>query len=132
MVAQESVQCEQELWLSCLVIWREYLGKLLERGHLLACCAVNLTEVHAGMRESEKAKAEQFLDSLEFFPIGPEVAKLAGSLSREWRQLGHTLSYTDLNIAAVGIHHDIALLTSNQKHFPMPALSLYPLPASAA
>jgi predicted nucleic acid-binding protein len=109
---------------------REYLGKLLDRGHLLACCAVTLTEVHAGMRENEKVRTEQFLDSLEFFPIGVDVAKLAGSLSREWRQLGHTLSYTDVNIAAVGIHHDMALLTSNQKHFPMPELSLYPLPGA--
>lgn len=111
---------------------REYLAKLLDRGHLLACCAVNLTEVHAGMREHEKIKTEQFLDSLEFFPIGAEIAILAGSLSREWRQLGQPLSYTDLTIAAVAIHHDIALLTNNQKHFPMPEINLYPLPVATA
>ena len=108
---------------------REYLAKLLDRGHLLACCAVNVTEIFAVMREREKLRTEQFLDSLEFFPIGPVVADLAGTLSREWRQSGHTLSYTDLNIAAVAIHHGMALLTANQKHFPMPEISLYPLAA---
>ena len=108
---------------------REFLAKLLDRGNLLGCCAVNLTEVFAGMRESEKIKTEQFLNSLEFFPIGPEVAKLAGMLRREWKQLGHTPSYTDLNVAAVAIHHDVALLTDNLKHFPMPELTLYPMPA---
>jgi predicted nucleic acid-binding protein len=109
---------------------REYLEKLVDRGHLLACCAVNLTEVYVGMRENERSHTEQFLSSLEFFPIGPEVAKLAGVLRREWKQLGHDLSYTDVNIAAVAIHHHVALLTDNSKHFPMPELDLYPLPAS--
>jgi len=94
----------------------------------MACCAVNLTEVYVGMREKEKVKTEQFLSSLEFFPIGPEAARLAGLLRREWKRLGLNLSYTDVNIAAVAIHHKIALLTDNAKHFPMPELELYPLP----
>ena len=107
---------------------REFLEKLVDRGHLMACCAVNLTEVYVGMREKEKVKTEQFLSSLEFFPIGPEAARLAGLLRREWKRLGLNLSYTDVNIAAVAIHHKIALLTDNAKHFPMPELELYPLP----
>ena len=108
---------------------REFLEKLLDRGHVLACCAVNVTEVYTGMRESEEIRTEQFLSSLEFFPIGQEVAKLAGVLRREWKGLGHDLSYTDVNIAAIAIYHDVALLTGNSKHFPMPQIELYPLPA---
>ncbi len=105
----------------------EYLADLLERGHLLACCAVNVTEVYAGMRDSEETATREFLDSLEFLPIGPEAAKLAGMLKREWRKKGQTLSYTDVNLAAVAIHHEISLITDNLKHFPMHELKLFPL-----
>ncbi len=51
-----------------------------------------------------------------------EVAQLAGELFREWRQKGHTLSYTDVTIAAVALTHKLVLVTDDQKHFPMPEL----------
>ena len=34
----------------------------------------------------------------------------------------HTLSYTDVTIAAVALTHGLVLVTDNQKHFPMPEL----------
>ena len=38
------------------------------------------------------------------------------------RQKGHTLSYSDVTIAAVALTHGLVLVTDNQKHFPMPEL----------
>ena len=83
---------------------------------------MNVTEIFMGMRPGEQTKTEQLLRSLEFYPVTWEVAQLAGELFREWRQKGHTLSYTDVTIAAVALTHKLVLVTDNQKHFPMPEL----------
>ena len=108
----------------------QYLVNLIEQGHMLACCPVNFTEVYAGLREGEEVHTRLFLDSLDFFAVTPEIAAQAGLLRRDWRRKGHTLSYTDVTIAAVAIAHGIALITDNRKHFPMPELTLFPLPPS--
>ena len=106
-----------------------FLSRLLEEGHLLACCPVNITEVYAGIRSGEEEKTHAFLDSLEFFPVTAEIARTAGLLRRDWRRKGHTLSYSDVTIAAVALNHGLPLLTDNRKHFPMPALQLLSLPS---
>jgi predicted nucleic acid-binding protein len=98
-----------------------FLAQLSQQDILLAC-AVNVTEIYMGMRPGEQAKTEKFLRSLEFYPVTWEVAQLAGDLFRQWRQKGHTLSYTDVTIAAVALTHGLVLVTDNQKHFPMPEL----------
>ena len=104
------------------------LNAILEEGHLLACCPVNVTETYAGLRDHEAVRTLRFLQSLEFFPVTFEDARAAGLLKRRWAAKGHTLSYADVTIAAVAIANDLALLTDNRKHYPMPELTLYPLP----
>lgn len=108
----------------------QYLIDLIEQGHMLACCPVNITEVYAGLREGEEVHTRLFLDSLDFFAVTPEIAAQAGLLRRDWRRKGHTLSYTDVTIAAIALANGLALITDNRKHFPMPDLNLFPLPAS--
>jgi predicted nucleic acid-binding protein len=58
-----------------------YLEQLIEQGHLLACCPVNITEVYAGLRLGEETKTEAFLDSLECLPVTPAIAKQAGAVA---------------------------------------------------
>jgi predicted nucleic acid-binding protein len=106
----------------------EYLGGLLKQGHMFACCPVNYTEVYAGIRAGEEEPTRRFLGSLEFFPVSAGIATQAGLLRRDWRRKGHTLSYSDVTIAAVALAHGLALLTDNRKHFPMEELTLFPLP----
>lgn len=106
----------------------EYLDRLIQQGHILACCPVNITEVYAGLRPGEEEKTKVFMDSLEFVPVTAETAVRAGLLRRDWRQKGHTLSYSDVTIAAVALGRRLPLLTDNRKHFPMPELELLPLP----
>ena len=49
---------------------REPLLKgLLSQGDMLACCAVNISEVYAGMRPKEEAKTEALLQSLDYYEI---------------------------------------------------------------
>jgi predicted nucleic acid-binding protein len=106
----------------------EFLDQLVEQGHVLACCPVNITEVYAGLRPDEEIKTAAFLNSLECLPVTPEIARQAGLLRRDWQKKGQTLSYTDVTIAAVALSHQVPLLTDNRKHFPMPELRLLPLP----
>jgi tRNA(fMet)-specific endonuclease VapC len=105
----------------------ELLQTLSEQNILLACCSVNVTEVSMGMRPGEEKKTEQLLRSLEFYPVTWEIAQLAGDLFRRWRGKGQTLGLADVTIAAVAIGNNLALVTDNQKHFPMPELQLVPL-----
>src|SRR6266700_3625825 len=105
----------------------QLLEGLLAEGTLLACCPINVTEVHMGMRPNEADKTEELLASLEFYPVTWEIAKYAGALYREWRQKGLTLSLPDLTIAAVAITNGLQFATDNPKDFPMSELRLYPL-----
>ena len=108
----------------------EFLERLIDQGHLLASCPVNITEVYAGLRPGEETRTKAFLQSLEFLPITADVAMKAGLLRRDWRSKGQTLSFTDVIIAATAIANGLPLLTDNRKHFPMPELELLALPVA--
>ena len=99
----------------------EFLDQLVaQQGHVMACCPVNFTEVYAGLRPGEEDRTAAFLNSLEYLPVSPEIARQAGLLRRDWQKKGQTLSYTDVTIAAVALSNGVPLLTDNRKHFPMP------------
>lgn len=106
----------------------DLMEQLILEQHTLACCAINVAEVYVGLRAPEAQKTEALLRQLAYVPIRWEAAKLAGDLKREWARKGQTLSLTDMTIAAVCLSEGITLVTDNRKHFPMPELSLYPLP----
>ena len=104
------------------------LKELLQHGHLLACCSINVTEVYAGLRSHEETRTRELLESLQYFPIIWPVARMAGLLKRDYARKGVTLATTDVTIAATAIHHQLTLITDNHKHYPMKDLILYPLP----
>jgi predicted nucleic acid-binding protein len=107
---------------------KQLLKDLLQQGHLLACCPINVIEVYAGLRASEEAQTQEFLQSLQYYPIIWEIGRLAGLLKRDYSRKGVTLAATDVTIAAVALYHQLPLLTDNLKHYPMKDLNLYPLP----
>ena len=45
----------------------QFLDQLVEQGHVLACCPVNIAEVYAGLRPGEETKTDVFLNSSECF-----------------------------------------------------------------
>ena len=104
------------------------LLELLNAGHLLACCPINIAEVYAGLRPKEETATEEFLASLKYYPITQQAARLAGLLRRDYGRRGTTLNLGDVMIAAVGIENQLTLLTDNVKDFPMKDLSLYAMP----
>src|ERR1035438_3813787 len=74
----------------------ELLAQLIAQGTLLACCSINITEVFMGMRPQEAPRTEAFLESLEFYPVTRDVARVAGELYREWREKGLTLALPEI------------------------------------
>jgi predicted nucleic acid-binding protein len=107
---------------------RKLLRKLVVEGHRLACCAVTVAEVFAGMRPHEAPHTDQFLSSLVWYDASRKIARHAGRLRLDWARQGTTLSLADTLIAATVIEHGLTLITSNPTHFPMPGLALYPVP----
>lgn len=105
----------------------QLLVHLLEQGHLLACCPVNVAEVYAGVRPREEKATEELLRSLDYFHITWPVARLAGLLKRDHARKGITLNIADATIAAVAIVHELTLITDSVKDFPSKELSIYPL-----
>jgi predicted nucleic acid-binding protein len=108
----------------------ELLLDLLKQGHLLACCAINVAEVYAGLRPKEEEATEKLLQALTYYHITWPVARRAGLLKRDYGRKGIMLSVADATIAAVAIAHGLTLMTDNTKDFPMKELSLFPLPSA--
>jgi predicted nucleic acid-binding protein len=106
---------------------RLLLHHLVSQGHLLACCAINVAEIYAGVRPNEEKQTEILLESMQYFPISFSVARLAGLMKRDYSRRGKTLTLADSTIAAVAIHYQLPLMTDNVKDFPMKELQLYPL-----
>jgi hypothetical protein len=86
---------------------RELLLGLARQGHLLACCPTNVTEVYASLRAKEVEAIEEFLKSLEGYPLTWPMARLAGLLKRDHGRRGVTLTVADATIAAVALIHEL-------------------------
>ncbi|HYL37840.1 MAG TPA: type II toxin-antitoxin system VapC family toxin [Bryobacteraceae bacterium] len=106
----------------------ELLGSLVEAGDTLACSAITIAEIYADVRRHEASRTQTFLDGLDCYDVDPELARYAGWLKNDWAKLGRTLSISDVLIAATALVHRLVLMTDNRKDFPMPDVTLYPLP----
>ena len=102
----------------------DFVTKIASEGSTVGCCAVNVAEVYAGMRENERQVTKKFLDSLEYYEVTRNVAEQAGAYKRQYGQKGVTLSLSDAIIAAVAISNNLTLVTDNVKHYPMPELDI--------
>ena len=109
---------------------REGLRDLVLQGHRLACCAITLAEVYAGMWPHEAPRTDEFLSALVWYGTSRGIARRAGRLRFEYARQGMALSLADTLIAATALEYGLTLITANRKHFPMMELSLYPLPAA--
>ena len=107
---------------------RQILREFLHQGDTLACCPINIAEVYAGLRSSEEQHTKRFLQTLDLYPLTWPVSEMAGLLKRDYAQKGRALNLADVLIAATAIHNRLPLLTDNTKDFPMPEITLYPLP----
>jgi predicted nucleic acid-binding protein len=94
-------------------------------------CAINVEELHRGIRPSEVGALESLLRHLQIAPLGIEQGRLAGNWRRDYATRGITLSQADCLIAAAAIGVGATLATGNIKDFPMSELALEHWPSGA-
>lgn len=109
----------------------EFLTKLASEGLVVGCCAINIAEIYAGMKENERQVTKKFLDSLEYYEVTRNLAELAGEYKREYAGKGISLSLSDVIIAAVAISNNLTLVTDNLRHYPMPELNIKQIEAGS-
>jgi predicted nucleic acid-binding protein len=107
---------------------REYIARLAEGGDDLACSAMSVAEVYAGMKPGEAEVTEEFLQSLKCIDMSYKMARRAGELKYQWARKGQTIDVPDAVIAAAALEFNLSLATDNRKDFPMPGLTFAELP----
>jgi predicted nucleic acid-binding protein len=107
---------------------RAWLAAMVRDGHSFEISALNVAEVHAGMRSSEEAKTKAFLEALLCHPVTASAAEQAGRFKSQWARKGRTLALADTIVAAVAVEQNCVLVTDNRKDFPMPEVRLYEIP----
>lgn len=88
---------------------------------------VTHVEILAGMHPREEAKTKALLDSFAHIPVDAAVAEQAGRWVFQYARQGIQLSFPDALIAATALIEELALVTTNARHFPMPELAVRPV-----
>jgi predicted nucleic acid-binding protein len=101
-----------------------WMRKAAGEGHVLACSAVNVAEVYAGMRERERPATEALLGALRCVPVSFDVARQGGGWRAKCRSRGREVALPDALIGATALLHDLVLVTDNRKDYPMPGVKL--------
>jgi tRNA(fMet)-specific endonuclease VapC len=86
--------------------------------------AMTRLEIVRGMRDREHDRTLDLLNSFETVPMTIEIADMAGEFIRSWRGRGVILGDADAIIAASAVHHNLRLITTNSRHFPMLELTV--------
>jgi len=84
---------------------------------VLYCSTISVAEIHAGMKDHEREKTSELLDSLTIIDVTREIAEKAGSYKRSIKN--QSLELDDCLIAAAASVNRAILATGNGKHYPM-------------
>ena len=106
---------------------RTSVAEAVRAGHVLGISALNLAEIYSGLRSTEELLAEEFLASLELFPVTASIAERGGRLRNQCSRRGITIGLADAVIAATALEHESWLVTDNRKDFPMPEITFFDL-----
>jgi len=90
----------------------------LFRGDAAHLSILSVYELHAGMRDSEKTKTQDFINACNLELITMEIAVKAGEFK------GITLTSIDCLIAATAIIRECKIATRNIAHYPDTAFLL--------
>ena len=106
----------------------ELVQSLDNEGHDLGVCCINVTELYSGVPERKRLVAAEFVDSLDYYDVIPDIAKLAGTYRFDFARKGITLSTSDCIIAAVAVANEATLITANVRDYPMPEIRILEQP----
>ncbi len=84
---------------------------------VVCCSTITVAEIYAGMREQERTKTEQLIDSLTILDVTKVVAEKAGRYKSFHKS--HNLELDDCLIAVTAFINKALFATSNVKHYPM-------------
>ena len=104
------------------------LQQLEAQGNQLCTCDVVVAEVYAGLLPQHRAAGERLLAAFEYLPTSRLAAQQAGEWRSAYRSQGVQPATTDCLIAAVAHEHGGQLVTANLSDFPMPEITVLPLP----
>jgi len=91
----------------------------------LYCSVITVAEIFAGMREHERKKTSELLDSFNLIEITQEIAEKAGGYKN--RMKSQILELDDCLIAASAFSMGAILATENIKHYPMTDITKMPV-----
>jgi hypothetical protein len=104
------------------------LSTLANDGETLCLCDVVIAEVFSGIGSRPSPKAESLIAAAEFIPISMEDAIRAGIWRYDYARQGRQLSTTDTLVAAAAFQVGAIVITADLNDYPMPEVSLLPLP----
>ncbi len=113
---------DSDILISCLRGKAENLALIEDicREEVPAISSLSCFEIWVGVRPREEEAVSNFLSSLWILSVDQPIAKQAAEYARVYRKRGITLSSMDTLIAATAKVHDLILVTSNTRDFPMP------------
>ena len=94
--------------------------------------AITRAEIKAGMHPHEAQRTEFLLDAFITLDVNATIADLGGAWVYRYARRGVQLTIPDTLIAATAYVHDLTLVTTNQKHFPMPEVRCHPFTPSVS
>lgn len=102
-------------------------GLAADREPLLTT-AINVEEIHRGLRDTEADAATALFTAVRVLPIRREDGERAGRWRREFARRGIPLHQADCLIAAAAVAFGGRLATGNPEDYPMPELTVDHLP----
>jgi predicted nucleic acid-binding protein len=98
---------------------RDRFSQAHRDGHVLATCWSVLCEIEAGivrLRRPEKARASlsTVLKHVRIWPVDWRIVRTYGSVSEAARTKGRAISHVDLLLAAMALHHNANILSSDK------------------
>ncbi len=106
-----------------LIDYMQGLGKALlfleqNKDHDWYISTINITELYAGIRNSEEEKMiSMLLQLFTVLSIDSDMAILAGKYKQQYGK-SHGVCIADATIAALTLTNNLELVTCNKKHFP--------------
>ncbi len=100
-----------------------FLSQQAAQGETLAISVVSITEFSGGMRPGEEFRTAKLLKLFTVLDLNEAIAYQAGVYLRQFRA-SHKLELGDALIAATAKLNQATIVTRNQKHYPMPDLTV--------
>jgi len=96
---------------------KELLSELFG-SNLAHLSILSVYELHAGMRDNERIKTQDFINACNVELVTMDIAIKAGELRRYYQTKGITLTSIDCLIAATAIIGKFRIATRNKNHYP--------------